>query len=537
MCEGKDLSSFLTNLYRFFIPRDIELRKRRLELMLWAFVLSLAFYPGWWGVLAWIGLARPLMIISRLRGRDCFNAGYFFGFFFTLFTIYWVALVTPPGMIAAVTIVAFYYAFILLAFSKLYRMRPLLGAVAVPFLWVGLEYFRTLSEFAFPWSGLGYTQAYFLYILQIVSVISVHGLSLLIVTVNVLVWQALRSDVRPERRLTAVYFSVGIVGALVAYGWVEMPVYPKPGKYEVAVLQGSVPIDIKWELENEGYSIKLYDSLAQTVKDSSVKLYIWPESGAPCYMDRPYSCREMTAAAVRRTAGYHLIGALGTGMKDGEERYYNSCYEFDPTGRVVGRYDKVKLVPFSEHVPYESIFPFLKTDVLTKYLTFIRTFNVQWWSDFAVGDSLHLFSLPDATYGVLICFESTFPSYVRQMVRDGAQFMVGITNDTWFGNSIGIYMHSRIFVTRAVENRCWAARAANSGLSYIVDPYGRIRESVPHDAVTAFVGKLDFLEQYSVFTKIGDIAGVFSYYVTVSLLCILLGLWIGQRLSARKHVS
>jgi len=537
LCEGNGLTSVLSKLYRFFIPIDIELRKRRLELMLWSFALSLAFYPGWWGVLAWVSLARPLMIISRLRGRDCFNAGYFFGFFFTLFTIYWVALVTPPGMIAAVTIVAFYYAFIFLAFSRLYRIRPLLGLAAMPFLWVGLEYFRTLSEFAFPWSGLGYTQSYFLYILQIVSVISVHGLAFLIVTVNVLVWQVLRADVRPERRLTAVYLSVAIVGALVAYGWVETPAYPKSGKYEVAILQGAVPIDIKWELENEGYSIKLYDSLAQSVADSSVKLYIWPESGAPCYLDKPYACREMAAAAVRKTSGYHLIGALGTGKKDSEERYYNSCYQFDPKGQVTGRYDKVKLVPFSEHVPYEGVFPFLKADLLTKYLTFIRTFNVQWWSDFAVGDSLRLFDLPDASYGVMICFESTFPSYVRQMVRKGAQFVVGITNDTWFGSSVGIHMHSRIFVTRAVENRCWMARAANSGLSYIVDPYGRIKENIPHDAVTAFVGRLDFVEQYSVFTRIGDVAGTFSFWVMAAIMCILLLLWIGQRLRIRRPGS
>ena len=191
-------------------------------------------------------------------------------------------------------------------------------------------------------------------------------------------------------------------------------------------------------------------------------------------------------------------------------------------------------MPFSEHVPYEHLFPFLKTDILTKYLTFIERFNVQWWSDFAVGDSLHLFELPDATYGVMICFESTFPSYVRQMVRTGAQFIVGITNDTWFGSSVGIHMHSRIFVTRAVENRCWMARAANSGLSYIVDPYGRIRESVPHEAVAALVGGVGFVEQYSVFTKIGDIAGIFSFWVMAIILCILLVLWIGQRFRTRK---
>jgi apolipoprotein N-acyltransferase len=485
-------------------------------------------------VLAWFSLVRPLWIISRLKGRECFNASYFFGFFFMLFSIYWVGLVTPMGMVAAVTIIGFYYAFILHAFSKLFRIRPIFGLVAFPFLWVGLEYFRTLSEFAFPWSGIGYTQTYFLYILQIVSVISVHGLSFLVVSVNVLIWQVFRKEITPERRLTSAFASVVVVILLVAYGWIETPPYPKPGKYEVAILQGSVPIDIKWELENEGFSVKRYDSLASSIADSNVNLYVWPESAVPCYLPSQSYCTQMVSSIAKKTHGYHLVGALGTSLIGKEERYFNSCYQFDPEGKINARYDKMKLVPYSEHVPYENLFPFLKTDFITKYVSFIKTYNVQWWSDFAVGDSMRLFELPDATYGVLICFESTFPSFVRQMIRNGAFFVVGITNDTWFGSSVGVHMHSRIFITRAVENRCWMARAANSGLSYIVDPYGRIRESIPHEAVTAFTGKLNFVEGYSTFTQIGDIAGQISFWVMASLLCILPVLWISQRILGRK---
>ncbi len=531
MSEGKILKSLLRKLYRFVVPEDPVIRMRRFELMLWAFLLSLAYYPWYLGFLAWFALVRPLMILGRLKGYELFKAAYSFGFFYMLFTLYWVGLVTPSGMVAAVVIVALYYTAILMAYSKLYRIKPIYGFIFLPFLWTGLEYFRTISQFAFPWCDVGYTQAYYLYILQIVSVISVHGLTFLVISVNVLVLQVFRREISPERRITAGFVSLAIVAALVAYGWAEMPPLLKDGTLKVGILQGSVPVDIKWELENQGFSIKRYDSLAGTIADEKPKLMIWPESGAPCFVDIEPRCRDMIAEAVKRSGTYHLVGALASGVIGGERRDFNSCFEFDSTGQVVARYDKMKLVPFSEHVPYENVFPFLRADFLFKYLTFMKNYNVQWWSDFVEGDSLHLFKIPQANYGVLICFESTFPDFVRGMIRQGAEFVVGITNDTWFGSSIGIHMHDRIFVTRAVENRCWMARSANSGLSYIVDPYGRIREHVRHEAITAFTGKVGLLDKYSVFTDIGDVAGRGSFYVMTALLLILVAGWIGQRFS------
>ncbi|HVP07798.1 MAG TPA: apolipoprotein N-acyltransferase, partial [Candidatus Acidoferrum sp.] len=352
------------------------MRKRRLELTIWAFALSLAYYPAFLGFLAWISLIRPIMIIAKLKGREAFNAAYFFSFFFNAFSLYWVIPVTPPGAIMAIVIVAFYYTAVLCIFNVIYRWRPAVGMVALPFLWVGMEYFRTLSQFAFPWSDLGYTQSYYLYILQIVSVISVHGLSLLIVAVNVLLWQVLRRELSPERRLTSVFASLAVVVALLAYGWVVTPPFPKPGTYPVALLQGSVPIDIKWELENEGYSIKLYDSLTQTVKDTTVRLYVWPESAVPCYLTDDMYCRTMVSDIARKSRAYHLVGGLALTRVDTSRHAFNSCFQFNPQGRIEQRYDKMKLVPFSEQPPYQDYLPFLKRDFLTKYLTLIEKYNV-----------------------------------------------------------------------------------------------------------------------------------------------------------------
>lgn len=522
---------------RFILPADVAIRMRRLELIIWAFLLSLAFYPGWFGFLAWLSLARPILIFSRLRGRAVFTSAYFFSFSFMLFSLYWVALVTPPGMVAAVVIVAFYYTLVWVVFNHLYRWRPVVGFAALPFLWTGIEYFRTLSEFAFPWSDLGYTQAYYLVILQVVSVISVHGLTLLIVAVNVLLAQVLRRELSEERRLTAVFLSGATVAALAAYGWIVMPAIPPPGKFPVAVMQGSVPIDVKWSRELREHNYIIYDSLAQSVRDSSVNLFIWPETSAPCYVTHDNYCRSRLGGIALRSGAPHLVGALAAKTINGEQRHFNSVFQFDTSGAVVQGYDKVKLVPFSEQSPYQDQLPFLRQKVLSEYLTFIKTYEVQWWSDFYPGDSLKLFRVAEVDYGVLICFECAFPEYTRLMVNRGARFLVGITNDTWFGGSVGIYMHARTFITRAVENRMWMARAANSGLSFIVDDYGRIRYELPREAVAVMTGALNLSDSPSVFTRYGDIAGLASFLILSSICGILIILWIVRKLTSRLPVS
>jgi len=439
-------------------------------------------------------------------------------------------MVTPPGMVAAVVIVSFYYTAILMIFNKIHTIKPFYSFVALPFLWTGLEYFRTLSEFAFPWSDLGYSQAYFPYILQIVSVISVHGLTFLIVTVNVLLIQLFRKPPSPERKLTSIFVSLAIVAGVTAYGWVVTPPYPEEGDVEIAMLQGSVPLDVKWARNNQEHSYKLYDSLIQSSADSSIKLFVWPETSAPSYLNNDFKSRRRVGKIAAKSKTPHLIGALASSYKKGKVRAHNSCYLFDSRGNMEQVYEKARLVPFSEHVPYQDYLPFLEKSFLQKYLTFIDNYGVQWWSDFYPGESPELFNLNENRFGVLICFECAFPEFVRDRILDGANFMVGITNDTWFGESVGIHMHSSIFITRAVENRCWMARTANSGLTYFVDDYGRIRDELDLYDVAVLKGKVGLLDSFSIFTRVGDIFGMYSLLITLGIWGILIILWLKRKL-------
>jgi len=503
-------------------------------LTVWALALAISFNQYPLGILAWFSLVRPLWIISRQDACRAFSSAYLFAFMFNLFSLYWVAMVTPPGMIAAVIIVAFYYAAALMVFWKLFRIRPLWGCIAAPLVWVGVEYFRTLSEFAFPWSDLGYSQAYFLYIIQFVSIVSVHGLSLIIVAVNVLIWQIFRKEAKDERRLTAGFVAVGIVALMICLGWAMVPKYPLPGEYTVGLLQGSVPLEVKWAEGNQRHSFQLYDSLARDLQDGEIKLFVWPETSAPCYLSHDVPARRAIGATAQRTNAFHLVGALGAEVTPEKTRTFNSCYEFAPDGQMVERYNKVKLVPFSEHVPYQDYLPFLQKNFLKQYLTFIdQAGGVQWWSDFYPGDSARLFETDRVNYGVLICFETAFPEFVRGIVRNGADFVVGITNDTWFGTSVGIYQHARIFITRAIENRCWMARSANSGLTFVVDPYGRIREQLGTYEVAGLKVRVGLIDSWSLYTEYGDVAGRVSFFFTLSAAAIMVALWLLRKLSKR----
>ena len=180
------------------------MRLRRAELTFWAFILALAYLPLSFGFLAWFALARPLAIIFSLKGKAAFGAAYFFAFMSNLFQLYWVAVVTPPGMVAAIVVLSLYPAVVLLAANRLYRFKKTLGLISLPILWVGMEYFRSLSQFAFPWTDLGYSQGYYLTLIQIVSVTGVYGLSLALMIMNVCIWQVFSSVNRLEARVSSV---------------------------------------------------------------------------------------------------------------------------------------------------------------------------------------------------------------------------------------------------------------------------------------------------------------------------------------------
>ena len=531
------VKSPLSGIKEFFWPSEISLRLRRAELTFWAFILALAYLPLPFGFVAWFALARPLAIITRLDNKAAFKAAYFYSFMSGLFQLYWVAVVTPPGMVAAIFIMSLYPAIILLIFKKIYDRRKTIGLILLPFLWVGMEYFRTLSEFAFPWTDLSYSQGYYLTLIQIISVIGGYGLSFILIVLNILIWRAASGAERLETRVKCGSIFLALLVSVYAYGWAVSPPMILEGKMNVSLLQGNVDLATKWKGDNREYNFFLYDSLAMAAAEDSADLIIWPETAAPCYPrhELHYS-RKLSRTAVGSRAP-NLIGGLDVIFNGENRKTYNSAFQYLPDGRLDKVYHKMKLVPFSEHSPYQDEFPLLSRRFIEKYVRAVRTHDVQWWSDFYPGDSIVIFQTGKADYAVLICYESAFPEFVTEAIHKGAELLVNITNDTWFGRTSGPYQHMRIAVFRAIENRIWLARCANSGISALVDPYGREVSRAGLYVKKVVSGKIKPLDEMSTFTKLGPVVGRYSYYIMVVVILGMLLTGLGKRIFGRKKVN
>lgn len=520
-----------------------EVNARRLELVFWGALLALAFYPIGSGWLAWIALARPALLIGGLSPAKAFRSGYLFSLTFNALALYWIGHVTPPGFAAAVAILSLYSAAVFSLYAAIYRWRPTVALLALPILWVAVEHFRTLSQFSFPWMDLSYSQAYYLYYVQLASVTGAGGISFAVVTTNSLLALALRQGILPERRL-ALFSLAGIsVAVMFAYGWVITPAITKKPETTIGLLQGDIPLDVKWSPENKDYVFSVYDSLAELAGSDGARLIIWPETAAPTYLLRDESYALGHTKRARSTGAANLIGTMHVDFQTTPRRYYNAAVQLESDGTFSQPYLKHNLVPFAEHVPYQDKLPFLHPDFMKEYLSFIKTYDIQWWSDFYPGDSLVLLSFaaedsgtggmpPDSlTYMPFICFEVAYPEYVRESLNKGAEFILTITNDTWFKKSPGPFQHQRIAIMRAIENRSWLARAANSGFTFIADPYGRIHESMDWYKQGYVVGNIDPRYHASTFSRRGPVLARWCFYLTLALGMFLVGARVVLRLS------
>jgi apolipoprotein N-acyltransferase len=211
---------------------------------------------------------------------------------------------------------------------------------------------------------------------------------------------------------------------------------------------------------------------------------------------------------------YLLFGSLSS-RKEGEEvKVYNSAYFISPRPRIMGRYDKIHLVPFGEYVPLSSFFPIFNALVGLGNIT--------------PGEKVVIFQSPHGRFGTLICFEAIFPELCRKFVRNGADFMVTITNDAWFGKTSAPYQHLAQATFRSVENRIWLVRAANTGISAFVDPWGRINAASGLFTREVLIGKIDLRgSNMTFYAQYGDVFALF---------CSLMGICLIGYVLLRKQV-
>jgi len=429
--------------------------------------LALAFPPFRTGFLAYAALVPLFLLLEDGRPRGGFLSGFAVGIVFHAGALYWIGGITVAGMLFSILLLSTFFGIFTLLLNVLTRRFGARAMWAAPFLWTAVEYLRSQGELGFPWTALGNTQTYYPSLIQYSTITGVYGVSFWIVALNVAVLRLIRAD-RSRRRL-AVWAAVPVALFLVpyVYGRTEIPDRELSGDLRIAVVQPNIPPELKWRDPN-GVRIS-FEALEQMTVEASRQtpdLVVWPETATPCYLRLRARYRSIVQGLADSLSVPILTGAPDYDVRTQEA--YNAAFLFSPGEKRLQQYNKINLVPISERVPFRDRLPFLggiKWEVLE---------TGDWGQAFfSRGTDRTVFRHPKGVFSVLICFESIFPGHVRKFARQGAQVLVNITNDAWFGRSSAPHQHARVAVFRAVENRIAIARSANTGVSMFVDPYGR----------------------------------------------------------------
>lgn len=370
-----------------------------------------------------------------------------------------------PALVGLVGYCAAFWALVPLVFTLL-RRTGLAATVAFPCAVVTTEWFRSIVT-GFPWGLWGYSQARNTVLLQLVSLAGVYGLSWLIAWVAALL-EAYRGARHTRQAGRRGLWVIGAIAAAFGLGWALLPgagVAPEVGP-RVAIVQGNIEQRMKnRDAEFRETIWERYMTLSHEAMRQGAQIVIWPEGAWPISLGT--ARKELRMPRTMAPFGAPLLVGAVTFDTDGPLRVYNSALWADAKLDILGRYDKQRLVPFGEYVPWRAVLPVEKL--------------VPGLADYTPGTSST--PLGPAAVGVLICYDGVFPELSRAAVRAGATWLANLTNDGWYGVSSAPYQHRDFYIVRAVETGRWVARAANSGVSFFVDPQGRLHgETALHSA-------------------------------------------------------
>lgn len=436
--------------------------------------------------LAWVALIPLFVAIENTTPQKAALFGFVTGMVFynsglswinnTLINygnLHWILSFAVLGLLSAY--LSFFIALFCYFLRRVYGENRIQFFLLAPVLWVSLEYLRsTHSEYGFSWLGLGYSQFQSLPVIQAAEWTGVYGISWLILLVNsglFLSWKCWREQQQNDLELKTGWRILSVTLLVFAlwliYGSMTLSRYSSPEtqyeKLKVGLIQGNVEQFMKWNPVYQNLVINKYKDLTLKAAKENPDLIIWPETATPYYFEESQTETEMMRNLAREIKIPILFGSPHRENIKGEVIYFNSAYLLSESGETLSRYDKMHLVPFGEFVPFRKILFFIE-----KLVVMI--------GDFGRGTEATVMETAGNRAGVSICYELIFPDLIRQAVKNGANFLVNITNDAWFGKSPASYQHMSMGALRAVENRVPLVRAANTGISGTIEATGKIKD-------------------------------------------------------------
>jgi len=448
-----------------------------------------------------------------------FVLGLITGVVYFVGTVYWTGTVLSAfgglqpfvagvAMLLLALYLAIYPAIFAVVSSRLIASAGAPALLLTPAVWVATEYARGRMFGGFPWVPLGNSQVTVLPVVQFASILGVYGVSLVVAIVNAVAAFALLEPGRRRIKLIA----ATAVGLIVVAAWGSWRVadgsLTREGRpIRVGLLQGNVAQEEKWDPRHARRIFTTYIAMTRDAVRRGADFVIWPESATPfTFGEAPVSDQALRDLAVEVQVPI-LFGSDET-VHTNPPGYYNSGFLLGPDGRTVAVYRKMHLVPFGEFIP------------LQRWLTFVSPL-VGRLTPFSEGESSVMLPVGSNKASTSICYEVVFPQLVRDAVNMGSELLTTITNDGWYGHSSAPYQHFELASMRAVEQGRYLARAANTGISGVVDPYGRV---VARSGIFEQVGMVEevrFLTTRTVYARVGDVAAYASIVLTLAALVTL----------------
>ena len=514
--------------WRFWLPSDSQANYSTLFRLVVSAIagagLSLSFTWMNLSVYAWVSVSVLMMMALSAKPRVAYLCGHVHAVAFVLSSVPWIAevLAVHGGMSrlagwSVLLLIAMAWGVLTGGFTwsvnRIARTNVVLACAAAPFLWVTFEFARAhLPEISFPWNLLGYSAAQNLALAQLTTLTGIYGMSFVMAAFNALLaWAdaAKTSSLAKRSILIGVSIAALLIAAFVGTRFVPtatanhfaravQPNFPEVESYAA-----------DWFQKYAGDMDQL-EELSFARSSHPTDLIVWPEAPAPfSWQDNQFSKRASRLAI--RVGHPFLAGVIewkSEMLASGHmgQAPYNSAVLIDPQGQRVFVYDKRHLVPFGEYEPFPLIHRV-----------------VQSVSDevggFHKGTAAVVGSLPDGyRFGVYICYEAIYPDEVREFAAQGANLLINISNDGWFGKSAAANQHLRMARVRAVENRRWVLRVTNSGLTAAIDPYGRVYQTIPRDVRGSVDLPYDFRTDTTLYTRFGDWFAWMCVVVSVILL-------------------
>ncbi|NTV48560.1 MAG: apolipoprotein N-acyltransferase [Geobacteraceae bacterium] len=469
-------------------------------------LIALSFPNPGFSFLAWVALVPLLIALEDIAPQTAFRIGLTCGITAYAIILYWLNIVfvryghlpwsvSIPVYLLLVLWLAMFFG-LSTGIARLGELAGIKAAFTLPVAWVAFDFIRSFLFSGFAWAMLGHSQFRTLPLIQIADLAGVYGITMLIVLANVVLHRALRAVSGagvPYPAKSLVILLLLLFGTLF-YGFNRLnePEINESKPLRVALIQGNISQDVKWSPAFRESTIETYERLTREASKGGVDLIVWPESAVPFFFqDEPLQAERIRNLA-REMNACILFGSPAHELRNGRSTFLNSAFMLSPNGETVGRADKMHLVPLGEYVPLGNI------------LTFINKLVVG-IGDFSPGERAVVLDTGSTKLGIQVCYEVIFPELAREYVRAGARILVAITNDAWFGRSSAPYQHLAISTFRAIETRTPLIRAANTGVTAIVDHNGHISTMTGLFVEAYRTGEIQPGSGESIYLTIGDL--------------------------------